>query len=90
MRLAALQPNNSERLPLCQFGCLAGLHVPGTELEVQEITFLPQSTKTLGPEELLLFEKFLGMLIDCDDTQEMRACQQRFRYNQGSDYHRRS
>lgn len=44
---------------------------PETELEVQEITFLPQSTKTLGPEDLPLFEKFLGMLNDCDDVQEI-------------------
>jgi transcriptional/translational regulatory protein YebC/TACO1 len=44
---------------------------PETELEVQEITFLPQSTKTLSPEDLPLFEKFLGMLNDCDDVQEI-------------------
>jgi hypothetical protein len=28
---------------------------------VQEITFLPQSTKTLSPEDLSLFEKCLGI-----------------------------
>jgi YebC/PmpR family DNA-binding regulatory protein len=44
---------------------------PETELEVQEITFLPQSTKTLGPEDLRLFEKFLNMLHDCEDVQEI-------------------
>lgn len=45
--------------------------LPGLEFEVQEITFLPQTTKTLSAEDLALFEKFLGMLNDCDDVQEI-------------------
>ncbi len=44
---------------------------PGLELEVQEIRFLPQTTKTLSAEDLASFEKFLGMLNDCDDVQEI-------------------
>jgi transcriptional/translational regulatory protein YebC/TACO1 len=44
---------------------------PGLELEVQEITFLPQSSKTLSGDELTVFEKLLGMLNDCDDVQEV-------------------
>ena len=44
---------------------------PGTELEVQEITFLPQTSKTLSPEDLVLFQKFMGMLNDCDDVQDV-------------------
>ena len=44
---------------------------PGTELEVQEITFLPQTTKTLSPDDLLMFQKFIGMLNDCDDVQDV-------------------
>jgi YebC/PmpR family DNA-binding regulatory protein len=44
---------------------------PDLELEVQEITFLPQTTKTLSADELASFEKFLGMLNDCDDVQEI-------------------
>lgn len=44
---------------------------PDLELEVQEITFLPQATKTLSGEDLALFERFLGMLNDCDDVQEI-------------------
>ena len=44
---------------------------PGLELEVQEITFLPQATKVLSGDDLALFEKFLGMLNDCDDVQEI-------------------
>jgi YebC/PmpR family DNA-binding regulatory protein len=44
---------------------------PDLELEVQEITFLPQATKVLSGEDLALFERFLGMLNDCDDVQEI-------------------
>ncbi len=44
---------------------------PGIELDVQEITFLPQATKVLSGDDLALFEKFLGMLHDCDDVQEI-------------------
>lgn len=44
---------------------------PGLELEVQEITFLPQETKALSGEDLAQFERFLGMLNDCDDVQEV-------------------
>jgi YebC/PmpR family DNA-binding regulatory protein len=42
---------------------------PGLELDVQEITFLPQATKTLSGEELASFEKLLEMLDECDDVQ---------------------
>ncbi len=45
--------------------------LPDTELEVQEITFLPQSTKTIGPEDLPMFQKFIDMLNDCDDVQNI-------------------
>jgi len=44
---------------------------PETELEVQEITFLPQSTKALSPEDLAMFQKFISMLNDCDDVQDV-------------------
>jgi YebC/PmpR family DNA-binding regulatory protein len=44
---------------------------PGTELEAQEITFLPQTSKTLSPEDLPMFEKFINMLNDCEDVQEI-------------------
>jgi transcriptional/translational regulatory protein YebC/TACO1 len=44
---------------------------PGLELEVQEITFLPQARKTLSGEDLGLFKKVIGMLNDCDDVQEI-------------------
>jgi YebC/PmpR family DNA-binding regulatory protein len=44
---------------------------PDVELETQEITFLPQVSKTLSAEDLALFEKFLEMLNECDDVQEI-------------------
>ena len=44
---------------------------PGTEFEVQETTFLPQATTEIGPDEIPMFEKFIQMLNDCDDVQEV-------------------
>ncbi|AMV25318.1 putative transcriptional regulatory protein [Gemmata sp. SH-PL17] len=44
---------------------------PDLEFDVQEITFLPRETKQLSGDELALFEKFLGMLTDCDDVQDV-------------------
>ena len=44
---------------------------PGTEFEAQEITFLPQNSKALSPEDLPIFQKFLDMLNDCDDVQHV-------------------
>jgi YebC/PmpR family DNA-binding regulatory protein len=44
---------------------------PGLEFDVQEITFLPKEAKVLGPDELAQFEKFLGMLNECDDVQDV-------------------
>ncbi len=44
---------------------------PGLELDVQEITFLPQATKTLSGDDLALFERFLDLLNDFDDVQEI-------------------
>ena len=44
---------------------------PGLELEIQEITFIPQSTTTLSGENLVSFEKLQTMLNDCDDVQEI-------------------
>ena len=45
--------------------------IPGVELEVQEITFLPQSMKAVGADDVPMFEKFMGMLHDCDDVNEI-------------------
>jgi len=44
---------------------------PDVELETQEITFLPQAVKTLSAEDRVQFEKFLEMLNDCDDVQNV-------------------
>ncbi len=45
--------------------------MPGVELDVQEITFIPQTTKTLDTEDLMTFEKLLQMLEANDDVQEV-------------------
>lgn len=55
------------------FKAKTALHAafPKVELETQEITFLPQSTKALAGEEQAAFEKFIGMLEDCEDVQDI-------------------
>lgn len=44
---------------------------PGTEFDAQEITFLPQASMELGADDVPMFEKFLQMLNDCDDVQDV-------------------
>ncbi|NQV23472.1 MAG: YebC/PmpR family DNA-binding transcriptional regulator, partial [Rhodopirellula sp.] len=44
---------------------------PETELEVQEITFLPQASVDISEDDLPAFEKFINMLNDCDDVQDV-------------------
>lgn len=44
---------------------------PDTEFEVQEITFLPQAPKDISDDDVPMFEKFLEMLEDCDDVQDV-------------------
>jgi transcriptional/translational regulatory protein YebC/TACO1 len=44
---------------------------PQTELEVEEITFVPQSSVEISADELPVFEKFINMLNDCDDVQDI-------------------
>jgi YebC/PmpR family DNA-binding regulatory protein len=44
---------------------------PGVELETLEIAFLPQTSKILSPQDLPMFEKFINMLNDCDDVQDI-------------------
>jgi YebC/PmpR family DNA-binding regulatory protein len=44
---------------------------PKIELEVQEITFLPQSTKEISQDDVPMFEKFINMLNECDDVQHI-------------------
>ncbi len=44
---------------------------PDLDLEVQEITFHPQATKEISAEDQPAFEKFINLLNDCDDVQEI-------------------
>ena len=41
------------------------------DLEVEEITFIPQTHTDLSGEDAEMFEKFLDLLNDCDDVQEV-------------------
>lgn len=45
--------------------------VPGIVLEVDEITFVPQSQKEISTDDVPMFEKFISMLNDCDDVQDV-------------------
>ncbi len=45
--------------------------IPDVEFEVEEITFEPQTTVKLSDDDLSEFEKFMAMLNDCDDVQEV-------------------
>jgi YebC/PmpR family DNA-binding regulatory protein len=44
---------------------------PDTKFDAQEIAYLPQMSKTLDGDDLVMFEKFLNMLNDCDDVQDV-------------------
>ncbi|WP_437194583.1 YebC/PmpR family DNA-binding transcriptional regulator [Planctomicrobium sp. SH527] len=44
---------------------------PDLELDAQEITLLPQSTKAIPAEDKPMFDKFMNMLNDCEDVQEV-------------------
>ena len=44
---------------------------PDVELDVQEITFVPQANVPIGEEHVANFEKFMTMLNDCDDVQDV-------------------
>ena len=44
---------------------------PDVKFDVQEITFLPQTTIEISGEDLPMFEKFINMLNDCDDVQDV-------------------
>lgn len=44
---------------------------PKIDLETQEITFHPQATKELSADDVPSFEKFMALLNDCDDVQEI-------------------
>lgn len=44
---------------------------PKMEFLVQEITFLPQANKELSGDDAQMFEKFMNMLNDCEDVQDI-------------------
>jgi YebC/PmpR family DNA-binding regulatory protein len=43
----------------------------GIEFEVEEITWVPQETKDISEEDMPMFDKFMDMLNDCDDVQNV-------------------
>ncbi|MDX1795762.1 MAG: YebC/PmpR family DNA-binding transcriptional regulator, partial [Hydrogenovibrio sp.] len=45
--------------------------LPDLTFETDEITFIPQTYTMLSGEELETFERFLDLLNDCDDVQEI-------------------
>ncbi|MCA9264264.1 MAG: YebC/PmpR family DNA-binding transcriptional regulator [Planctomycetales bacterium] len=44
---------------------------PDLDLEVQEVTFLAQADMELSADDVPMFEKFLTMLNDCEDVQDV-------------------
>ena len=44
---------------------------PGIHLEMEEITFLPQAHTTLEGDDAAMFQKFLELLEECDDVQNV-------------------
>jgi YebC/PmpR family DNA-binding regulatory protein len=48
---------------------LAGF--PEINIDVEEISFIPMTRVDIGDEDRPLFDKFIGMLNECDDVQEV-------------------
>lgn len=44
---------------------------PELEFEVDEITFIPQTEAPIAEKDLEMFDKFIDMLEDCDDVQDI-------------------
>lgn len=45
--------------------------LPQVELETEEISFIPQTSKVISGDDIPMFEKFMEMLNDCDDVQDI-------------------
>jgi len=45
--------------------------IPGIEFEVEDITWVPQTTVPVTGDDVTVFEKFMDMLEDCDDVQQV-------------------
>lgn len=43
----------------------------GIEFDVEEISWVPQDTKDITEQDMPMFEKFMDMLNDCDDVQNV-------------------
>jgi YebC/PmpR family DNA-binding regulatory protein len=43
----------------------------GIEFDVEEISWVPQDTKEISEDDMPMFEKFMDMLEDCDDVQNI-------------------
>ena len=44
---------------------------PDLDLEVDEITFVPQTDAPVSGDDVAMFDKFMTMLEDCDDVQHV-------------------
>lgn len=44
---------------------------PDVQFDVEEITFVPQNSTEVSGDDVAVFEKFLDMLNDCDDVQQI-------------------
>jgi len=44
---------------------------PDVEMDVEEITFVPQTDAEVSGDDVAVFEKFMDMLNDCDDVQHV-------------------
>lgn len=45
--------------------------MPNVIIDVEEITFVPQTMITISNDDIALFDKFIDMLNDCDDVQNI-------------------
>lgn len=45
--------------------------MPDVELDVEEISFIPQDSKIISGDDIAMFDKFMEMLNDCDDVQDI-------------------
>lgn len=45
--------------------------IPSIEFDVEEISFIPQTHKVISEDDIPMFDKFIDMLNDCDDVQNI-------------------
>lgn len=46
-------------------------NLPDAKLEIEEISFVPQDRVEIGVDDMPMFEKFVNMLNECDDVQDL-------------------